>query len=302
MVLRLIRKLDLAAGSEPDRPAWLSAASGLVRTTDEFCVVADDELHLGRFTLDQQRPGRLQRIFPGDLPDEPKKRKKRKPDLEVLLRLPASAGLPHGALLALGSGSGAHRRRGALLALGVHGRVVGKPRSIDAAPLFTRLSQTFADLNLEGGWVAGNRLQLLQRGNKGNSRNAVLQWDLQPMLRCLLRERSLPDAEPVNVREFDLGDVQGVPLGFTDASPLPQGGWLFSAVAENTDNALDDGPCLGAAIGRVDARARIRWIRPVDPLYKIEGIDVQQGAQLRAWLVSDADDPRVPASLLQWEC
>ena len=36
--------------------------------------------------------------------------------------------------------------------------------------------------------------------------------------------------------------------------------------------------------------------------YKIEGIDVQQeGAQLRAMLVTDADDPQVPASLLQWD-
>src|SRR6187551_3579650 len=50
--MRLIRSLDLAQSIEPGRPAWLSAASGLVRTGDEFCVVADDELHLGRFRLD----------------------------------------------------------------------------------------------------------------------------------------------------------------------------------------------------------------------------------------------------------
>jgi hypothetical protein len=298
MVLRLLRRLDLAVGSEPDRPAWLSAASGLVRTADEFCVVADDELHLGRFALDARRPGRLQRLFPGD---GLKKRKKHKPDLEVLLRLPASAAHPHGALLALGSGSGARRLRGALLTLGDQGRVVGRPLGIDAGPLYARLSQSFADLNLEGGWVADNRLHLLQRGNKGESHNALLQWDLQPMLRGLLRERCLPAAEPVQVRAFDLGDVQGVPLCFTDASPLPAGGWLFSAVAENTANSHDDGPCLGAAIGRVDARSRLRWIRPVEPLCKIEGIHAeQQGARLRAWLVTDADDPRVPANLLQW--
>jgi hypothetical protein len=273
-----------------------------VRTADEYCVVADDELHLGRFSLDQQRPGRLLRIFPGDLPDKPKPRKKRKPDLEVLLRLPASADFPHGALLALGSGSGERRRRGALLALGVQGRVIGKPRSIDASQLFSRLSQSFVDLNLEGGWVADDRLHLLQRGNKGDSPNALLQWELKPLLRSLLRDRSLPDIDPVNAREFDLGDVQGVPLCFTDASPLPQGGWLFSAVAENIGNSRDDGPCLGSAIGRVDARSRIQWIRKLGKQYKIEGIDAQQeGGLLRAWLVTDADDPRVPASLLRWE-
>ncbi len=184
----------------------------------------------------------------------------------------------------------------------VQGRVVGKPRSIDASLLFTRLSQSFTDLNLEGGWVSGDLLYLLQRGNKGDSPNALLQWELKPMLRGLLRDRCLPDVEPLDVREYDLGDVQGVPLCFTDASPLAQGGWLFSAVAENIGNSRDDGPCLGSAIGRMDARSRIRWIRQVDQQYKLEGIDVQQSAgKLPVWLVTDADDPRVPASLLHWE-
>ena len=263
-------------------------------------MVADDELHLGRFTFDPARPGRLLRMFRGDLPDAVKKRKKRKPDLEVLLRLPRSRDYPHGALLALGSGSGARRRRGTLLALGEQGRVAARPRGIAADDLFARLSQSFSDLNLEGGWVAGDHLHLLQRGNKGDSPNAVLRWDLQVVMRTLLHDRSLPDADPVQVREMDLGDVHGVPLCFTDASPLPDGGWLFSAVAENTADSHSDGPCVGAAVGRVDARGRVRWIRPVSPLYKIEGIDARwSGVQLQALLVTDADDPAVPASLLQ---
>jgi hypothetical protein len=299
---QLIRRLDLAKSAEPGRPAWLSAASGLVRTGDEFCVVADDELHLGRFSLDAGRAGRLLRLFPGDLPNRRKARKKQKPDLEVLMRLPASAGYPHGSLLALGSGSRTHRCRGALIALGSHGRATGRARAIDATQLFTRLSQSFEDLNLEGGWASGKHLYLLQRGNKGHSRNALLQWDLQSMMRSLLRERALPDADPVAVRDFDLGDIRGVPLCFTDASPLPQGGWLFSAVAENTSSAYADGACLGSAIGRVDVRSRLRWIRPVSQNLKIEGIEAQQdGAQLQAWMVTDADDPQVAASLLHWQ-
>jgi hypothetical protein len=300
--MQLIRRLDLAESVEPGRPAWLSAASGLVRTADEFCVVADDELHLGRFTLDAGRPGRVLRLFPGDLPNPRKPRKKRKPDVEVLMRLPAHAGLPHGALLALGSGSGARRCRGALLALGANGRATGRARAVDATDLFARLSRSFDDLNLEGGWVAGDTLHLLQRGNKGSSRNALLRWDLKPVLRSLARERALPDADPLDAREFDLGDIHGVPLCFTDASPLPQGGWLFSAVAENTSSAYADAHCLGSAIGRVDARSRLRWIRPVSRKLKIEGIDAQQvGAQLEAWLATDADDPLVAASLLHWK-
>lgn len=296
----MIRSLDLEAGSEPDRPAWLSSASGLVATADELYVVADDELHLGRFSFDPSQPGRLQRLFPGDLPDGVKKRKQRKPDLEVLLRLPASSDYPHGVLLALGSGSGEHRCRGVLLALGADGRLAGKPRSIDAEALYTRLARSFDDLNLEGGWVSQGRLHLLQRGNKGDSPNAVLQWDIALVAGALLRDRCLPDVDPMHMRTVDLGDIRGIPLGFTDATPLPDGGCLFSAVAENTDDARIDGPCVGAVIGSMDADTRIRWLRPVLPLYKIEGVEMrQEGGASRLLLVTDADDPSAPALLLQ---
>ena len=263
-------------------------------------MVADDELHLGRFSFNPSQPGRLQRLFPGDLPDGVKKRKKRKPDLEVLLRLPASSQYPHGVLLALGSGSGEHRCRGVLLALGADGRIAGKARSIDAEALYTRLARTFDDLNLEGGWVSQGRLHLLQRGNKGDSPNAVLQWELALVVGALLRDRCLPDADPVHMRTVELGDIRGIPLGFTDATPLPDGGCLFSAVAENTDDARSDGPCVGAVIGRMDADTRIRWLRPAFPLYKIEGIELrQEGGASELLLVTDADDPSAPALLLQ---
>jgi hypothetical protein len=300
IALQLVRQLDLKKGTESDRHAYLSSASGLVRTGSELCVVADDELHLGRFSLDDDRPGKLLRLFSGDLPDGVKKRKKHKPDLEVLLLLPPCTAYPHGALLALGSGSGKHRRRGALLKIGVSGRVVGRARVIEAQQLFTTLSREFSDLNLEGGWVSQGRLNLLQRGNKGDSPNAILQWDLSAVMRSLLRDRCLPDSAPIHVREMDLGDVEGVPLCFTDASPLADGGWVFSAVSENAANSYADGPCVGAAVGRVDARGRVRWIKPVQPLYKIEGIDAQLvNGKLHALLVTDADDPAVAASLLQ---
>lgn len=300
-MIRLIRRLDLATATGSGRRAWLSAASGLVRVGDEFCVVADDELHLGRFTTDPARPGRTLRLFAGELPRNALKRKKRKPDLEVLLRLPPVRDLPQGALLALGSGSRVRRQRGALLALGTRGRVTARPRVIDASDLFRRLSRSFADLNLEGGWVSDDGFHLLQRGNKGSSRNAMLRWNLRAVMRSLHRDRCLPDTDPV-VREFDLGDIDGVPLCFTDASPLPEGGWLFTAAAEDTDSVYDDGSCLGSAIGRVDARSRIRWIRRLEDRCKVEGIDAtQQGKRLRAYLVTDADDPKVPANLLQWE-
>jgi hypothetical protein len=106
-VIRLgkLRELDLSTTTSPQRSAHLSAASGLVQIDSLIYVVADDELHLGVFDAAGTRPGHLIRLFDGELPEPAAKRKKRKPDCEALTLLPPHGAYPHGALLALGSGS-----------------------------------------------------------------------------------------------------------------------------------------------------------------------------------------------------
>ena len=117
MLLSLLklRTLDLEAPSGAGRPLHLSAASGLVRAGAFLYVVADDELHLGVFRTGSSAPGRLIRLFHGELPQPPAERKAKKPDLEALTVLPASTDCHYGALLAVASGSKPRRRRGVLL-------------------------------------------------------------------------------------------------------------------------------------------------------------------------------------------
>src|SRR5262245_5072720 len=123
--LTKVRELRLSAPPSAGRPAHLSAASGLARVGSLLYVVADDELHLGIFGLGSTAPGRLMRIFSGELPAEKSERKAQKPDLEALTVLPPSAEHPRGALLAIASGSKARRRKGALLALDAQGNASG---------------------------------------------------------------------------------------------------------------------------------------------------------------------------------
>lgn len=297
--LTKLRDLNLRAGTSPERPGFLSAASGLVRAGEWLYVVADDELHLGVFSRERNTPGELLRLFPGELPGGQKKRKQRKPDLEVLTRLPPFAGCPHDALLALGSGSARSRCRGALLTLNGPGRIQGAPRMLDASALFAGLERQFDALNLEGAWVSGHGLHLLQRGNKGNSPNAVIHLDLGDFLSALMAGDVLPALKPLGMQTMELGAVTGVPLCFTDAAVLPDGRCLFSAVAEDTDSAYADGACVGAAIGMMDAHHQLLWMEMVAPACKIEGIDVcLQAGQMQILLVTDADDSQVPAYLL----
>jgi hypothetical protein len=296
--LTTLRTLDLVSGSEPDRPAFLSAASGLVAVGRYLYAVADDELHLGVFDLHNNRPGRLLRLFAGDLPDKTTKRKKAKPDLEALLQLPAFADYPHGALLALGSGSSKRRYRAALLRLEADGSVQGKTETIDTSAWLAPLAAQFGELNIEGAWVSGRQFHLLQRGNKGAGVNAVASGDLTTLLQGLAHD-DWPANAPLHIQEFELGNVQDVPLCFSDACALAGGEWLFTAVAEDTHNPRDDGAFVGAAIGRVGQDQQLRWVQAVSPSFKIEGIEViHEGADPQILLVTDADDPAVPAVLL----
>jgi hypothetical protein len=295
-----LRPLTLRSGSKPGRPRYISAASGLVAAGNEWCVIADDELQLGCFAMQGARPGRLIRLFPGELPAAPRRRKKRKPDLEVLLRLDPGAGMRHGALLALGSGSRPQRRAGVLLPLDKASRPTRRPQSVDVSPLYSTLAREFGEVNIEGGWTHGGHLYLLQRGNRGNAPNAIIGWALDPLLRALEHDQVLPAQVPQVLREMPLGTVDGVTIGFTDGTPLPDGRWLFSAVAEDTDDAYRDGRLVGAFIGIAGPRHGLHGLRRLAPGYKVEGIAVDAGQKARRLLlVSDADDRKQPAWLLE---
>ncbi len=117
--------------------------------------------------------------------------------------------------------------------------------------------------------MVGKDLLLFQRGNTGatgdpersegpsgatrhkDRLNAVIRTGLAQALAAL---RKGTGKLAFRLQPYDLGAIDGVPLGFTDAAPLPGGAVLFTAAAEATDNAYDDGACRGSAIGLLDAR------------------------------------------------
>ena len=101
--LRPKRLRTLTVNGHPRGQPHLSAASGLVCAHGRVYVMADDEHHLAVFR-DRRSPGRLHRVFAGDLPHETEARKKRKPDMETLFLLPSPKAGGDDALIALGSG------------------------------------------------------------------------------------------------------------------------------------------------------------------------------------------------------
>jgi hypothetical protein len=298
--LKKLRDLTLMP-SRSGGAGYLSAASGLVVVQSFLYVVADDELHLGVFPANEDAAGAVLRILDGELPDDREDRKRLKPDLEALLLLPPSGPWPHGALLALGSGSRRNRQRGILLRLNAFGGVEGAARVIDLAPLFTAIARQVGKLNIEGAAIDGERLILLQRGNKGGGINALVLLDAQDALDALAACDRI-EAMSFEVHQYDLGSVHGIPLCFTDVAALPDRRLVFTAVAEDTDDAYRDGRCAGAAVGIVGADGALQEIRLLAPAVKAEGIAARIDAgRIRVLLVTDADDPSVPAALYQGE-
>jgi hypothetical protein len=289
MKLTKVRDLHLAASSGG---GFLSAASGLVKHAGRLYVVADDELHLCMFKND--KPGRRRRLLSGELPADHKARKKAKPDFEVLLALAPSPDLPHGALLALGSGSTENRCRGVLIPFTATG-LARQTIRFDLAPLYQSLGQTIPYLNIEGAVARADDLLLFHRGNNAHPDNLVISVGLTALL------TSVAAGDPANppvhaICALPIGDIAGVPLSVTDAALLPDGGLIVTAVCEDTGNAYDDGKLLGSAVCRLDSRLKLVGCWMLDPMVKVEGVELDGDDIL---LVTDADDPSRPAELFR---
>lgn len=298
---RLIGPLMLAPLPEAKAARHLSAASGMVVAGDFLYVIADDELHLGVFDIQTQDEGRLVRMFPGELPDDPALRKTAKPDLEALVRLPPFESCPHGALLALASGSRPNRRTGIVLALDADSRLIGTPFPLDLSPSYLPLEASFPALNIEGAVVLGTELVLLQRASRAHPESALIYLALDDVLRAASSTNTAA-SKPARVRIIDLCTIEGIPLGFTDGTVLPDGRIVFSAVAENTEDTYLDGPCIGAAIGIIGTDGRVETLHRLEPTQKVEGVHATVHDDLiRLLMVTDADDVDVPGKLLSAE-
>jgi hypothetical protein len=262
----------------------LSAASGIVRLGNRLYVVADDEPAIAAFDIDR-RPltGELLPLEEAQLPLDHDERKAAKPDLESLCLLPDDV------LLTLGSGATERRERGWLLPRG------GQPSEVSLSGLYAALREDLADLNIEGAAVARGRLWLAQRGNGRDGHNALIELDLDEALTGLREDRAIDPAAIRDVSRHELGEVDAIPLTFSDLCPLPDGRLVFSAVAEAGESTYLDGECVGAALGVLDAGGVRRLDRLAEP-YKVEGVSVASGLDLL--LVADGDDPAAAAPLL----
>lgn len=293
-----------------DRPAHVRAGSSLTWVGTRLALVQDDANFVA---LVDPRTG-LARAIP--LPagedgrrhfDDARGNKQHKLDLEACCTIEG----PSGALfIALGSGSKRRRRR----VVTIESVAARHPRVtlIDADALYTALESVTAfagsDMNIEGAVAMPGALRLFSRGN-GAVRDGVAPVNASGDLAiaALLTHLAAPGtvAAPAleAVTQYDLGDLEGLPLGFTDAT-IAGGLLLYTAAAEASKDATVDGTVSGSVIGVIPPHGHLRHAPLTDvhgrrTMDKVEGIAAAPGANDRVYVVVDPDDHARPAELCE---
>ena len=271
---------DLVCRKIRDLP--LSALSGLVFQDGVFYVIADDQLSLGYFTLTGEF--HISPLLPGDLPLEPRMRKSQKPDWECLIWIPQG-------LLIIPSGSKLNRCRTVLFEAASLSEQ--KATVLSFEKLYAEIRQRVLDLNIEGSVLRGTQILLFQRGNGAGKQNAVIVCDLALALK--------DDPRAVtSVVHYDLGQLHGSNLGFTDAWAGDDGEIYFLAVAESGGSTFEDGHYLGAIIGIISANGEIILKTEIQCPAKPEGLWVEKSADgASIFIVTDADDSAKMSALYQ---
>jgi hypothetical protein len=281
-------------------PSHVRAASALRRFQNRLVVVQDDVLAFAArdetgavesVLLPSHASG--QRVF-----DDTLGNKYEKLDLEACVTL------PDGRLVAFGSGSAPARERLVVWS----GR--DEPLIIAAAAFYRELRAAVTHgrtrLNIEGAVVRGARLELMHRGNdlRRSSANAIAEVDREAFAAWLAGDGRSPRVACVTT--VDLGEVGGVPFGFTDAVALDDERVVVLACAEDTACAIADGAVLGCRIGLLDG-AELTTADVFDArgrtLLKLEGIERRSSSSTEFDVVADVDRPSVPAQLgrLVWD-
>jgi hypothetical protein len=297
-----------------DRPAHVRAASGLSAFMEYLAVIQDDANWLALIDGDEN-------VTAIPLPPSPKGdrlfsksrgNKDDKYDLEACITVTSG-----GRSELVGFSSGSRQERAWVL------RVRDKSEGAAAADIAGSLTAEFADaaafyqsmrdsvdfsgagLNIEGALTLDDDLiRLFQRGNAAPcaglqpvDATADVSWSA---LRAHLEDAGKPPPPLHNIRTYDLGQLDGVRLTFSDAEHLGGHRVLFSASAEHPDS----GDIMGSVLGVIDAAGNARWTKLQDLgggvfSGKIEGLTTDPKNPRKIHFVIDDDDEDAPSEIFE---
>lgn len=295
--------------AEVERPPHVRAASGMAPFFEShYAVVQDDANFLALVDRDTHR------VWSHPLPQGPGETRAYgddeshlKLDLEACLTVP---GTGNRLLVAMGSGSG-ESREWIVTVRWPEGADDPETQLIDADRLFTAFRETrdFAGtgLNVEGAvFVDDDTIRLFQRGN------AEPQDGLRPVdatgdiswtsLKSYIQDpEHAPIPEVTNIVQYDIGELEGVRLTFSDAE-IVGNALLFSASAEASS---DTDYVAGSALGVIDSEGA-RWAPVLTQNGehfggKMEGLSTDPDDPRHVFFVVDDDQEEQPSNVFEVE-
>lgn len=291
-------RYDDSVHHDDDRPAHVRAASGLAMVGGRLAVIQDDAAFIG-FVGDTVTAVPLPRGAGGRRRfEEALGNKQDKLDLEACVAVDDE-------LWAFGSGSTPMREK--IAVIGYTTRLHG------ASPLYRRLREELSapsasdsflvppTVNIEGACIVDHELWLFHRGNTGphDAGPTVFKLDKEQFAKWLASDGACPDID--GVAPFELGSVDGVRLGFTDAVAVgPR--VFYLAAAECSPNAIDDGEVIGCQLGVIQGdEVRACALEIEGKPLKAEGLAFDPQNPKQGWISIDPDDTEKPAQLFQFE-
>jgi hypothetical protein len=152
---------------------------------------------------------------------------------------------------------------------------------------------------VEGAAVMGEELWLLQRGNSEHGENVVVALSCAEILESLEKDHTLAAEEFERLLAFDLGELHGAALTFSDASALGRDLLVFTASAEDSSGTTANGAILGSVVGTIGLDGEVRRLRTIDRKHKVEGVHaVLDTGVITMTFVCDQDDPQEASPLL----
>lgn len=275
----------------------VKAASGLVKSGNDFFVIADDELSLFQFSFEGQTKINSVPLKSGHISLDAKERKSQKPDWEALVKIEIKN--QQNILLAIPSGSTENRMTGAFVKLDAHGLIdqSHEPIAVDFSKIYSGLKEKLPDLNIEGACIFNHQIKFFQRGNGASGVNAIIDIDLEGFCNDLTNQTPLNPKHILAIKTYDLGELAGFRLDFTDACTLNDTIW-YLAVAEDSRSTYEDGKYHGAILGCLDSTGKEIGRYEIDCALKPEGLWVEaESHRLCFYIVTDADSPTIYASI-----
>ena len=298
------------ADQATDRPGHVRAGSGLARVADGLIVIQDDSHFLA--LIDPERPAAARAIPLPAGPDGRRQFGDSRSNKHLKLDLEACVALEHPHPLIVGFGSGSTPARESIVLVRDWDRSTPSVRVVDATTLYAELRATTSfsgsEMNIEGAVMVGEVVRLFGRGNGAAGGalqpvNATCDLSWTDLLAFLDAPDEHPAPRPVRVRQFSLGNLDGVPLAFTDAAEW-HGAIMFTATAERSPDAVRDGPVSGSVIGVIAEGETVRWTPIVGEdgsllRDKAAGLALADASGGVLWVIADADDERRPSELLR---